>query len=302
MSTFIKRIIRAGWISLKRNIWLGVAQIIVMMMVVLLVSFFFIFNKASDVLISKIQEKVDISVYFKSDTDSEKIFSLKSDLSKLSEIKTATYISKDDALESFMKKHMGDTVLIDSLNEVGENPFLASLSIQARNASQYAKIQSFLDKPEYKDIIDRVDYFQRKPVIDKIFFVTSSINKGTLIFSIILFVLAFLVALNTIRVAIYNSKDEIATMRLVGASNFFIRDPFIIQGIFLGLIAAALSFILVFVVSFFLDGKIRMLDPEIKLIEIFFSSFWMILFLQALTGVGLGIVSSVVGIRKYLNV
>ncbi len=201
-----------------------------------------------------------------------------------------------------MEKHKGDTVLIDSLNEVGENPFPASLNIQARSATQYAKIQSFLDKPEYKNIIDRVDYFQRKPVIDKIFFVTNSINKGTLIFSIILFVLAFLVALNTIRVAIYNSKDEIATMRLVGASNFFIRGPFIIQGIFLGLIAATLSFILVFVVSFFLDGKIRMLDPEIKLIEIFFSSFWMILFLQALTGAGLGIVSSVVGIRKYLNV
>lgn len=302
MLTSFKRIIEAGFISFSRNMGLSIAQILIIIMVIFLITFLYTFNKASGILISSIQEKVDISVYFKKDAMQEDIFSLKSEITKLPEVKNVEYTSRDQALEQFMERHRGDAVLMDSLKEVGENPFLASLNIRARQAFQYDSIQKFLGQSSYNNLIDKVDYFQRKPVIDKVFFITNSVNRGVIIFGFILVVLAFLVALNTIRIAIFNSKDEISTMRLVGASNLFIRGPFLVQGIITGFLAAAISFLAALLISFFIDSKIRLIAPEIKPFELFFNNFWSLLFLQMLVGIGLGVLASIAGIRRYLNV
>ncbi len=272
------------------------------MMVIFLFTFIFAFNEASQILISEIEKKVDVAVYFKEDTAPSDIFSVQSQLSKIPEVKDVQYVSKDDALNTFIEKHKNEQTIIDSLKEIGVNPFLASLNVKAFQASQYEGIQIFLDEPIYKNLIDNIDYFQRKPIIDKIFTTTRSINRGAAVSAIILVVISIIVALTTIRISVYNSKDEISTMRLVGASNWFIRGPFLIQGIIAGLISVLVSFSITFFISYFADSGIKTIAPEISSMSLFLTNFWILLLLQLAVGLGLGVVSSAVGVRKYLKV
>lgn len=302
MTTSFKRIIKSGWKSFSRNIGLSIASVFITLMVIFLVTFLYVFNVTSNMLTSAIQQKIDVSVYFKQDVGIEDILSIKGDLSKLQEVKDIEYISKEKALEVFKEKHKDDTALLESLTELGDNPFLASLSVKVWESLQYNQVVSFLDGVKYKDKIEKVDYFQRKPVIDKIFSITSGINRGGLIFGSLLLLISILVAINTIRIAIANLSEEIATMRLVGASNWFIRSPFLFQGIVVGVFSTIISLFLTFLICYGLDSKVKTIAPDISVFGLFLKNFWNLLLLQLLFGVGLGIVSSTIAIRKYLKI
>jgi len=301
MFTSLKRIIKNGWIAFSRNIGLSVATVFVMMMVIFLITFLFLFNSASRILISTIQEKVDISVYFKKGTTPEEILEVKSSLTELPEIKKVEYVSEEEALNKFIEKHKDDPTIMESLGELGENPFLPILNIKAWQASQYEKVVNFLENDSFKNLIEKVDYFQRKPVIEKIFSATATINKAVLILILVLVLVAVLVALNTIRIAIYNSREEISTMRLVGASDWFIRGPFIIQGVLAGLFATAISLLITFLVCWGLDAKINAIC-EISTLSLFFGNFYILLLIQIIGGVGLAVIFTSIAIRRYLRV
>ncbi|MBI5221470.1 MAG: ABC transporter permease, partial [Candidatus Magasanikbacteria bacterium] len=261
MITLFKRIIKAGWKSFSRNIGLSIATIFVMIMVIFLITFLFLYNIVSKILISDIQEKVDISIYFKKDVLTEKIFEIKSDLAKLPDVKNIEYISKEQALDKFTERYKNNPTMMESLKELGENPFLPSLNIKAREASQYEQIAKSLETSSFKDLIEKVDYYQRKPVIDKIFSVTSGINRGGIFFSIIFGLIAVLAAFNTIKIAIQNLSEEISTMRLVGASNWFIEWPFLIQGIIIGIFATIITLLITLGICYGIDSKIKLIAP-----------------------------------------
>jgi len=302
MFTSLKRTIKTGWKNFSRNIALSVATISIMIMVVSLATLLFLLGPISDILISDIEEKVDVSVYFKEDVSPEDILAAEEEIYKISEVKEIEYVSKDQALERFTENHKDDPDLLESLTEVGYNPFLASLNIRAWEVSQYGQVASFLETGPFKDLIDKVDYYQRKPVIDKVFALISSINKTGIFFSIVLGAIAILVAFNTIRIAIYNSNKEISIMRLVGASNWFIRGPFLIQGIIVGVFAALITLLITLVICWGLNSRIGLIIPEVSMLGLLAGNFWMLLLIQLATGTGLGVISSLIATRKYLKI
>ena len=149
-------------------------------------------------------------------------------------------------------------------------------------------------------MIAKVDYSQKKPVIERLFSLTSNINTTGIVLSIILALVAVLIAFNTVRIAIYNSKEEIETMRLVGASDWFIRGPFMVQGIISGLWAVLITFLIFSAAVYFLSPKVAIIVPGLNLSSFFFSNFLVILLLQLAAGVGLGVIASWLAVRKHL--
>jgi len=298
----LKRIIIGGWVSFARNIGLNVGTIFVILMAVLLVSFLFIFNIAAGDLIAKIQARVDISVYFKEDIPPENIMEIQAEIKEIPEVKEVSYTSKEEALSNFIERHKNDPIVMESLAEVGDNPFLPSLNIKVMQASQYEQINSFLQESSFNDSIEKIDYYQRKPVIEKVFSVTNSINTSGVIVSIILGLIASLIAFNTIRIAICNSSEEISTMRLVGASNWFIRGPFLIQGAISGVFASIVAVVVTFLASYALNSKVLLITGDISILKIFLGSFLTLFFIQIITGIGLGAASSYIAIRRYLKI
>lgn len=302
MLTSFGRIIRAGVKGFFRNSGLTFATIFVMFMVVFLVTLLFLFNAASNVLIADIQEKVDISVYFEEDALVDDILEVKIAVANIPEVKEVEYVSKEKALEGFIERHNDDPVLMESLTEVGRNPFLASLNIRAWQASQYSQVVNFLETSAFMGLINKIDYYQRAGVIEKVFAVTSSINKGMIFFGIFLGLVAFLIAFSTIRLAIMNNKEEISVMKLVGASNWFVRGPFLVQGVTAGVLAILLSLLFTFILSYGLNAPIKVLAPQISMFSLFISNFWLILFVQLVVGIGLGALSSFFAVKKCLKV
>jgi len=303
MFTLFKRIFRASWLNFRRNIGLSLATIFILLITISLITSLFLFRKISQFLIAELEAKVDISVYFKEDSTKEEISKAEEEVSKLPEVKEIEYISREMAHEKFLQKHKDNPLLMASLQELGENPFLASLNIKAQKPEQYETLANFLENSDFKNLIEQpIDYYQRKPIIDKLSSITSVINKAGIGISIILITISFLVAFNTIRLAIFNQREEISIMRLVGASNWFIRAPFLIQGIISGFFATLITVLTFFLICWGLGPKMEIFLPGFNLQNFFFQNFWTLFSIQLLTGLGLSIFSSLIAMRRYLKV
>jgi len=302
MFTLLKRIIRSGWLNLKRQSGLTFATFFIIVMTISLVTFLFLFQGMTQFLISDLKEKIDISVYFKKDSAEEDILEVKEELNQNPEVKNVEYISREEALERFTQRYKDNPILMEALAEVGENPLLASLNIKAGQASQYAAISNFIETGPFRNLIEKIDYRQNREIIEKVFAISSNINFAGIAFGLILGFIALLVAFNTIRLAIYSSREEISIMRLVGASNWFIRGPFMFQGIVVGIAATLITLLIFTIAIFFLSPKIEVLLPGFNLLSYFGAHFWILLLIQLTTGIGLGVISSWIAIRKYLEV
>jgi len=303
MFTLLKRILKASWLNFRRNIGLSLATIFILLITISLITYLFLFRQISQFLIAELEAKVDISVYFREDSPEEEILKAEDELSKMSEVKEVEYISQEMAREKFIQKHKDNLLLMASLEEIGENPFLATLNIKAQKPEQYETLANFLENSDFKNYIEQpIDYYQRKPIINKLSSITSVINKAGIGISIILILLSFLVAFNTIRLAIFNQREEIFIMRLVGASNWFIRGPFLFQGVIAGFFATLITILIFFLTCWGLGPKLEIFLPNFNLQDFFFQNLWILFSIQLLTGMILGIFSSLIAMRRYLKV
>src|SRR3989344_7650729 len=145
MKKSLQRIFQVGWTNFKRNSYLSMGTTGVMVLVLFLFSGLMSLNYLSSQVVLGLEEKVDISVYFKNDASEEEIAKVKNDLELLGTVKNVEYVSKDQALSEFKERHAGDTLVQDSLAELDENPLQASLNVKAEDSSEYASIVTFLE-------------------------------------------------------------------------------------------------------------------------------------------------------------
>lgn len=300
MLTSFKRITKIGLKSFWRNPTLSVATVLIMTMVVFLITVLFMLNGITKELIINIQDKVDIAVYFKPEAKTENTIDLKAKLTNMPEVKEVIYISKDDALKTFSEKHKDNPVLMESLTEVGANPFIDSLTIKVKEESQYPKVADYLKGLPDEMQIKNIDYFERKSMIDKAVSMAGGIKKGVLWISVILAIVAIFIAFNTIKIAILNSREEVSVMRLVGASNVFIRGPFLVEGLLIGVLATIIVAVASFVFSYGFNDSIKSYSG-ISTFQIYIANFWLLLLLQLVSGILLGFFSSFIAIRKHLR-
>ncbi len=297
-----KRVIKSGLKSFWRNGWLSTATISIMVLTLLVISVLLMINVVANAVLTNLQEKIDISVYFKLEANEEDILIVKSQLEKLAEVERVDYVSQEEALIRFREKHQDNPYLIQSLQELNENPLEASLNIKAQEASQYDIIANFLDGINYSNIIDKVDYKKNKEVIDKLSYIVANIRMGGVVLSGILILVVVLVTFNAIRLAIYSAREEIKVMRLVGASNWFIRGPFVIEGVLYGVISSLITLGILYPVFWFISPKLSGFLPIEDFFVYFRVNFWAFLVLLLGMGIVLGVLSSIFAMRKYLKV
>jgi len=162
---------------------------------------------------------------------------IKDDLESMAEVKKIDYTSREEALGLLEEKHRSNRVIIDSLKELKENPLEASLSIKVHDPDKYELIENELLAGKHKDYISKMDYSDHKGEIDRLNKIIKTIRQGGLIAVAIFVAVAILVTFNSIRLTIYTYKTEVEIMKLVGASNWFIRLPFITEGVLYGIFA-----------------------------------------------------------------
>lgn len=304
MLTNTKRVFTFAFQDFYRNKGMSLAAIFVLAVVTLLVTGLFFLNGINNYLVATIQNKIDVTAYFVSDATDEDILAVKSDLvGQFPGINKIEYVSKEDALEAFTAKHQDNDVFARALTEVGDNPFLPSLNITTSgDTAQYQQINDVLSHANYSSIIEKVDFSQKKDTIEKVFSITSSVNKLGIGLGILLMLIAVLVVFNTIKLVVDASKEEIATMRIVGASAWFVRAPFIIEGALFGVISFVLCLVLSVLVAWLATGFMSILLPGFSLLGYVGHNFFWLILIQLAAGVGLGVVSSFIVVRSYLKV
>lgn len=302
MLTALFRIIKYGVQGSWRNGWLSITTIIIMLLALVVFEGLIIFNVLTKSVLQAVQDKIDISVYFKIEAPEDDILKTKKSVESLSEVKSVEYISRDKALTIFQERHQDDKLISQAIEELEENPLAASLNIKAHNPEEYVIIAGHLESESLKNLISKITYAQNAVVIDRLSKIINTSEKGGLILTFLLAFVAAIVAFNTIRLAIYSNREEIGIMRLVGASNSFIRGPYVVEGLLYGLIAAILSILILAPIIYFSTPYIKVFVSEINLWNYFTANLAMLLGYQTLFGVALGVISSFVAVRKYLKI
>jgi cell division transport system permease protein len=302
MFTSFKRVFNFAVSDFSRNKGISIAAIFILFIAMMLLTGLLFFQGITSYLTSEIQNKIDITAYFKEGTKEEDILNAKEEILKMSsDIKSIEYVSQDQAFLIFNERHKGDLVLSKALEQVGNNPFLPSLSITTNGEVQYEQIANALQTSDLAKLIDNIDFSQKKDTINKIYSITKTINISGILLGIILFLVAVLVVFNTIKLAVDSSKEEINTMRIVGASNWFIRGPFIIQGAIYGLIAFIFCILLSGIFTFFLSSKLSVVLPGFNIYSYFLTNLWFFVLIQLGFGIGVGVISSFIVVKRYLE-
>lgn len=306
--TKFKRVVRSGFVNFWRNGFLSLSSILVLSLSLLVFGGLIFFSTLNKSFIESVKDKVDINVYFSLNAPEQDIFDLKKTLEKMPEVKSVDYISREESIKRFREKHQDNTLILQGLDEIGDNPLPAVLTIKAKDPSQYETIAKFLSD---KSSVDDVNYSRNKIIIDRLSRIIPLVEKTVTVLIIVLVLIAAMVTFNTIRVIIFASKDEIAVMKLVGASNMYVRGPFVISGMMYGIFSAIISLIILGLFAYYMDALyIRFLNAypgDISVVRHILFSYYVSNFAQIFailmgSGIVLGAVSSYLAVRRYLNV
>lgn len=301
-----ERILKTGAINFVRNISLSVAATAVMSVTLTIVLFSVIANATFNHTISQITDRIDISVYLKDDVTEQQRNDLTAKLQGLENVRSIDYTSKEEALVNYQKANEDNLELMLAITQT-DNPLPATLQVKPNDPVRIDEIRTVLETPEIKALqSDETSYSgDRKEAIDKITNATTFFTKAVVIGIVIFAIISMLIIFNTIQMAIFNRRDELTIMRLLGASTWYIKGPFIVETIMYGIVSAIISLSLcnaLFVVQAqaFNSSSLGLLD--IKYANQFFSDHFLVfLGMQLLAGMAIGAISALIATRRYLK-
>jgi len=300
--TKLLRTIKYGFVRFWRDGSLSTATVAIVFFVLIGFGGLILFNAVANETLSYIQDKVDVSVYFKTDANEDEIIRMQQSLQQMTEVKSVEYVSKDKALEIFKERNKSDEKILQALDVVDTNPFGAYLNIKARDLKDYATINAYLDKDTFKSEIDKISYTESAAIIDRLKKIKSTVEQGAFVLLIFIAATAALIIFNTIKLAIHSNRDEIGIMRLVGASNYFIRGPFLVEGVLYGILGGVMATLIIAAGIYYLSPYLKVFVPDLNGWEYFTSNLFKFMIYEILFGVILGVVSSYIAVRKYLRI
>jgi cell division transport system permease protein len=299
-----KRIVRNGFIGFWRNAVVSFSAVFVMTTALLVIGASMLSSVFLQETIKQVEQKVDVNIYFAPTAKPENILALRDEVAKNPQIAEVQYISREQALENFKAQHPDDFLIQQALQELGDNPLGASLNIRAKQTADYQSIAEILQKEKDANpgLVTKITYAQQKQIIEKLNAITSSVQRfaATALFALV--VVAVVVTFNTIRIAIYSAREEIGIMRLVGASNMFVRGPFIVEGVLCGMIAAAMATLIFYPVTIWLSQATSTFYGGMDLFQYYLGNLFQFFTLLLFAGVSMGVLSSWLAVRKYLHV
>ncbi|MEK7116824.1 MAG: permease-like cell division protein FtsX [Patescibacteria group bacterium] len=304
--TKLRRITKAGFFNFWRSGYVSFASILVMVITLSVIGSVIFVSAVLNTTMQELRNKVDINVYFITTAAENDILSLKTKIEALPEVKMVEYTSREKALENFRLLHENDQITLQALEELGDNPLGGSLNIKAKEPSQYEGIANFLNEEnilsnEGNKIIDKINYFENRTAIDKLSRIIDSAERLGLAISLALVLVSIIITFNTIRLAIYISREEISVMQLVGASRNYIKGPFVVTGVIVGLISGLITMLLFFPISYWLGSTTQNFFIGFNIFDYYLGNFFEILFIVIGSGIIIGALSSFLAVRKYLK-
>lgn len=303
----LQRIIKAGGVNFIRNITLSVAATAVMVVTLTIILFSVIANATFAKTIQDITDRIDISVYLKDTVTEQQRSELVNKIKNLPNVKSVDYVSKEDALEKYQKENQDNLDLLLAISQT-DNPLPATIQIKPNDPQRIDEIKAVIETPEAKALQSNETSYsgERKDAIDKITNATAFFRKAVVIGIAVFALISMLIIFNTIQMAIFNRRDELTIMRLLGAGNWYIKGPFIVETMIYGIVSAVVSLSIcnaLFVVleQAFDANTIGLLDLRYAT-QYFSDNFLKFLAMQLAIGMAIGAISALIATHRYLRV
>jgi cell division transport system permease protein len=305
-TTTFGRVLKAGGYNFIRNAWLAIAAMAIMIITLTIILFSVIVNATFSHTVEQITDKINISIYLKDEVTPKQTETFLADLKSLPSVEVVNYLTKTEALKVYMEQNAGNASLLQAINET-DNPLPATVQIKPRNLNQLAEIRAFVERPENQKLQSdpASDNGDRRAAIDKITHATNILRQAGIIAVIVFATISVLIIFNTIQMAIFNRRDELQIMRLLGASTWYIRGPFVVEAIMYGIISAVTSILLIN--ALFITASKSLQATSFGILDIsysqeyFSSMYWKLLGIQLTFGILIGAASSIIATRRYLK-
>lgn len=304
MTTFL-RIWRAGFKNIFRNAWLSTAATSIMVVTILIMTFFAFSSIFVRSQLTEVRSKIDLSIFLSDDATKDQIQALQSKIGGIENVTAVNYVSKTDALERLKNSSTEGEKLAKSAQEIG-NPLPASFEVKLVNIDQISSSNGNIKSLEEATIItdtsldNRDD--NRQGVVENVISISNSVSRIGAILSILFLIIALMIIFNTIRMAIFTRREEVEIMKLVGATKWFIRGPFLVEGTLYGIFGAILSLAILIpftrAVSPFLTDKLGAGST----LDYFASHFLAVSGSMFAIGILIGIISSWLALIRYLKI
>lgn len=297
------RMLTFAFQGIFRNFWLSFVTTSVLFLTLVTINAVLVLNVLANASIRAIEDRVQVELYFVPGTSEDVVKSVRGYLIGLPQVKDVTTVSADEALQSFKDRHVNDAEILSALDEVEGNPFGDALRVQAEHPEDFPFILEAVNSPEFAPYIKDKDYADYQNVIDRLSVFTDRIRWGGIGLAAFFGLISILIVFNTIRVAIYTHRDEIAVMKLVGAKDWFIRMPFLLEAVIYALVATVAMTIALMAVLLSLEPLITRFFSGVS---VSLSQFYVVnaipLFLGQWIGLSLlGTLTTAGAVRKFLK-
>jgi len=301
-----KRIVHSGFTNFWRNGIVSLSAVLIMFITLFIIAITLFSSALLKHTLASLQDKVDVNINMLITANEPDILNLKTSLEKLPEVEQVEYVSRDQALENYKERHKDDERILSALDELDENPLGAALNIRAKDPRYYESVQTFLDQNQpaggQNTIIENVNFAQKKQAIDRLTTIIDAGQQFGIVITIIFVLLSILITLNTIRLAIFISKDEIHLMNMVGAEHGYISGPFVVTGALYGVVSAFFVLVLLYPITYFIGPRIAPVFFDMNLFSYYISNFGQMFLIIFFSGIFIGAISSFLAINRYLKV
>ncbi len=301
MQSFL-RVIKFAFQDLGRNFSLSFMTVFILVLMLLSVNTLWSLDVLTKAAVEAVKKQIDISIYFVPQATDKNVNEIKTYVGKFPEVTDIKLQSKEDVLASFREQHQTQKEALDALDELGANPFGPTMIIKTKEPEDYKKIIDALNVPEYTSLIEAKSFDNHEDAISRLQNITNRIEKMGFGLTILFALISFLIIFNTIRVAINTQRMEINIKRLVGASNWFIRGPYLVESVVFTILSVLFTMAIVFVALKWVDPYLAVVLPNgFSLTNYFYSNMLMLFGVQALAVLLLTILSSGLAMRKQLR-
>lgn len=304
--TFV-RMCRYGVNNFSRNAWLTIAATAVMTITLLVVFATLISRQVLLDTVGDIKKKVDISIYLKSDVNQKTVDTLSGKLERLDQVQKVSFISTEEAKQKYIQENNPSQDQLDALGELKNSPFPATLRVTPKDLNNISQLKKLVSEDEdFQESLDptrQPSFDNKKQSIATIGSWISAAEKMGLTASAIFIVISILIIFNTIRMAIYNRKEEIEMMKLIGAEKSFIQGPFIVESMMYGFFAAIIAFIVGLVSFAALQPKLHAYGIAVGgTYDFVITASPFIIIGLIFVGAAIGVVSSFFAVSRHLKI
>lgn len=300
------RVVHFAFQNFIRNFWLSMVTMTIMVLAFLSVNFFLLANIFFDTALSTIEEKVNITVFFKPSAQESDITALLDRLKSHPDVKNVDYVTKDQALQRLKERYQdaGSTLIQDALKELDENPLSGNIVIQTKELGKYGAVQDILNESEYQTFIERKNIDDRTLLIAKISQLRYNVKQVGIAANGFFALVIVMIIFNTIRITIHTRRKEIGIMKLVGATNWFIRAPMVLESMLSCAVSLAIAIVILYPIlgamqpyaARFFDGS------ALDIMGYFSNNFFIVFGYQLLAGLALCMISASIAVGRYLKV